>query len=109
TLAVWMFPRHKLFDISISIFLIGVLTYLVTNPAPRHYLVAGACVGLIAVFGRNHGVYGALGSLGVIIWLSIKNQSAIGFIRALVLWGTGVVIGFLPVILMTLLIPGFGI
>ena len=29
TLAVWMFPRHKLFDISLSIFLISVLTYLV--------------------------------------------------------------------------------
>jgi hypothetical protein len=109
TLAVWMFPRHKLFDISISIFLIGVLAYLVSNPVPRRYLVAGACVGLIAVFGRNHGVYGALGSLGVIVWLSIKNQSDIGFIKAVVLWGAGVAIGFSPVILMALLIPGFGV
>jgi hypothetical protein len=109
TLAVWMFPRHKLFDISISILLIGVLAYLVTNPVPRRYLVAGACVGLIAVFGRNHGVYGAVGSLGVIAWLSIKNQSNIGFIKAVVLWGVGCAIGFLPIFLMALLIPGFGV
>jgi hypothetical protein len=109
TLAVWMFPRHKLFDISISILLIGVLAYLISNPVSKRYLVAGACVGLIAVFGRNHGVYGALGSLGVIAWLSIKNQSNIGFIKAVVLWGAGVAIGFSPIILMALLIPGFGV
>ena len=109
TLAVWMFPRHKIFDISISIFLIGVLAYLISNPVSKRYLVAGACVGLIAVFGRNHGVYGALGSLGVIAWLSIKNQSNIGFIKAVVLWCAGVAIGFSPIILMALLIPGFGV
>ncbi|MXS79470.1 hypothetical protein ABF86_01525 [Nitrosomonas sp. GH22] len=108
-LAVWMFPRHKLFDISISIFLIGILTYLVSNPIPKRYLIAGICVGLIAVFGRNHGVYGAVGSLGVIAWFSIKNHSHLGFIRAIFLWAAGVVIGFFPVILMVILIPGFGV
>lgn len=109
TLAVWMFPRHKLFDISISILLIGVLAYLVSNPAPRRYVVAGTCVGLIAVFGRNHGVYGALGSLGVIAWLSIKDKSNIGFVKAVLLWGAGVAIGFSPIIFMWLLMPGFGV
>lgn len=109
TLLVWMFPRHKLFDISISILLIGILTCLVSRPTPKRYLIVGASVGLVAVFGRNHGMYGALGSLGVIAWLSIKSSSGPRFIKAVVLWGTGVVIGFLPVILMALLIPGFAI
>lgn len=108
TLTVWMFPRHKLFDISISILMIGVLAYLISNPISKRYLIAGACVGLIAVFGRNHGVYGTLGSIGVITWLSIKNQSNIGFIKAVTLWGMGVTIGFSPTILMAILIPGFG-
>lgn len=109
TFAVWMFPRHKLFDISISILLVGILTYLVSKPTPKRYLILGACVGLLAVFGRNHGMYGAVGSLGVIAWLSIKNSSGPGFMKAVVLGGAGVVIGFLPVILMALLIPGFAI
>lgn len=109
TLVVWMFPRHKLFDISISILLIGVLNYLVNKPTSRRYLIAGACLGLVAVFGRNHGVYGAISSLGIIAWLSIKNNSGPSFMKAVVLWGTGIVIGFLPVILMALLIPGFAI
>jgi hypothetical protein len=109
TLVVWMFPRHKLFDISISILLIGILTYLVSKPTPKRYLIVGACVGLVAVFGRNHGMYGTFGSLGIIAWLSIKNSSSPSLMKAVFLWGTGVVIGFLPIILMALLIPGFAI
>lgn len=106
-LVVWMFPRYRFFDISLSIFLIGALTYLIGNPTPKRYIIAGACVGLVAVFGRNHGVYGAVSSLGVIAWLTIKNSSGPGIIKGALQWGVGVVIGFLPVILMVLLIPGF--
>ena len=108
TLAVWMFPRHKLFDISISIFLIGILAHLVSNPTSKRYLAAGICVGLVAVFGRNHGIYGAMGSLGVIAWLSVKNESDPGCLKAAALWGAGVFIGFSPIILMAVFIPGFG-
>lgn len=40
-LAAWMFPRHKLFDISLSMMLLGVLTHLVMNPHGRSYFFAG--------------------------------------------------------------------
>lgn len=109
TLAMWMFPRHKLFDISISIFLIGVLTYLVSNPIPKRYFIAGTCIGLITVFGHNHGMYGAAASLGVIAWLNIKNRPDLGLMNGIVLWGIGVAIGFLPIVFMVLLIPGFAV
>lgn len=109
TLSVWMIPRHKLFDISISILLIGVLAYLVSNPIPRRYFIAGVCVGLIAVFGRNHGMYGAAASLGVIAWLNIKNRSSPGLLKGILIFGIGVAIGFLPIIFMALLIPGFAL
>lgn len=108
TLTVWMYPRHKLFDTSISIFLVGILACLISKPTPKRYLITGACVGLIAVFGRNHGMYGALSSAGVIVWLCIRNQSNPGFIKAAALWGAGVALGYAPIILMVLLIPGFG-
>lgn len=106
-LILWMYPRHKLFDITLSIFLIGILTFLIKNPIPKRYLITGVCVGLIAVFGRNHGVYGAVGSLGAIAWLSIKKNTGLGFVKALVLWGVGITIGYLPVFFMILLIPEF--
>lgn len=107
TLLVWMFPRHKLFDISISILLIGVLTQLINKPTPKRYLIAGVCVGLVAVFGRNHGLYGAIASIGVLTWLSVNNGSGEDLMKAIVFWAAGVVIGYLPIILMAALVPGF--
>lgn len=106
TLVVWMYPRHKLFDISLSIFLIGTLSFLVQNPVPRRYFIAGMCVGLVAVFGRNHGAYGVAGSLGVMLWLNIKLAGG-DFLKCLSLWAVGVAIGFAPVIFMVLLVPAF--
>lgn len=107
TLLLWMYPRHKLFDISLSLFLIGILSYLVQKPLPARYFVTGLCVGLVAVFGRNHGVYGVVGSLGVIGWLSIKRTSGPTFFKGFTLWAAGVTVGFLPVLLMVAIVPGF--
>jgi hypothetical protein len=107
TLLAWMFPRHKLFDISLSILLIGVLAFLVQNPTCRRYFFAGLCVGLVAIFGRNHGMYGIAGSLGVMVWLNLKRTEGPGLIKGFVLWGVGVATGFTPVLLMALLVPGF--
>ena len=104
-----MFPRHKLFDISLSILLIAVLTYLIQNPTGRRYFFTGLCVGLVAIFGRNHGMYGVVSSIGVILWLSIKRVDGSGFIKGFSLWAVGVAAGFAPLLLMTLLIPGFAI
>ena len=107
TLAVWMFPRHKLFDISVSMALVGALAGLVRQPTARRYLLAGLCVGVAAVFGRNHGVYGAVGSLGVIGYLAIRTRETTPWIKGPVAWALGVVAGYLPVLLMLIVIPGF--
>lgn len=107
TLIVWMYPRHKLFDISISIFLIGVLTFLVEKPVVRRYFLSGLCLGLVAVFGRNHGIYGITGSVGVMVWLAINRTEGPGFIKGACIWGVGIVVGFMPIFLMALLLPGF--
>ncbi|MHC8412216.1 hypothetical protein ACYZTR_19465 [Pseudomonas sp. Hz4] len=107
TLSIWMFPRHKLFDISLSILMIGVLTLLVQNPTNRRYFFVGVCVGLTAIFGRNHGIYAVAGSLGVMLWLSIKQIEGPGLIKGFSLWAGGVTTGFSPLLLMALLVPGF--
>lgn len=107
TLLMWMLPRHKLFDISLSIILVGVLAYLVQNPTTRRYFIVGLCVGLVAFFGRNHGVYGVVASIGVMLWLSINQNSGPVLIKGFVFWAGGVAIGFSPMIVMILLVPGF--
>ena len=74
-LAIWMLPRHKIFDISISIAQVGALAFLVHKPSIRRYFLAGLCVGLFAVFGRNHGLYGLVGGLGVMAYLAYRRES----------------------------------
>jgi hypothetical protein len=105
----WMFLYYKAFDYSMAIFLIGVLTFLIENPTGRRYFLTGLGVGLAAVFGRNHAVYGAAGSIGVMLWLRIKQVSGPGFFKGFALWATGVTLGSTPILGMALLIPGFAV
>jgi hypothetical protein len=105
-LTVWMFPQHKLFDISLSIVLIGVLSAVIDRPTCLRFFIAGLAVGVIAVFGRNHGLYGAIGSFGVMAYLALTRGNA-GFVRAFVTWAAGVIIGYFPVWLMAIIFPGF--
>jgi len=62
-LMAWMYPRHKIFDISISMIIVAGLTYLLLNPTVKRYFLLGVIIGLAAVFVRNHGVYGAVASV----------------------------------------------
>jgi hypothetical protein len=107
TLSIWMVPYQRAFDISVSIFLIGTLAFLIDKPSTGRYFVAGICVGLAAFFGRNHGIYGVAGSLGVMVWLRIKPSEGPGFIKGFIIWAAGVIVGFAPIPLMALLVPGF--
>jgi hypothetical protein len=107
SLIAWMFPRHKLFDIALSMIQLGALALLAGRPQPRVFFLAGLVVGLSAVFGRNHGLYGALGSLGVMAWLRIGPAAPVGPVRAGGAWLVGVVAGYLPVLAMLVAVPGF--
>jgi len=107
TLAVWMFPRHKLFDISLSIALIGVLTLVVKQPSPRRFFAAGAGIGLIAVFGRNHGIYGVAGLLGAAIYLACRRPNIRELGSNLICCGCGIVAGYLPILVLAVAAPGF--
>ncbi|MEM7377852.1 MAG: hypothetical protein AAF460_10140, partial [Pseudomonadota bacterium] len=109
TLLVWMYPRHKLFDITLSLVSTGALTYLISKPVLRRFFLCGLCVGLVAVFGRNHGVYAAVASLAAIGWLSIGGATDVSLVRRVFVWGLGVTLGFVPVIVMVLVVPGFAL
>ncbi len=104
---LWMFPRHKLFDITLAITLIAVLAYLIASPTIRRYFLTGIIIGIVAIFGRNHGVYGVIGSLTAIAYLTWGQQTGgTTFFMALKWWILGVVIGYLPMLLALVLVPG---
>jgi hypothetical protein len=106
-LLAWMFPRHKLFDISISILLVTALTFLLENPSVRRQFVTGLCIGFVAVFGRNHGVYGIVGYAGVMIWLCLDRDFRWRFTEHALSFGVGIIVGFLPIVLLCMIYPGF--
>jgi hypothetical protein len=106
TLSVWMYPRHKLFDITLSIALIAALAFMIRRASPKYCFAAGVGVGLAAVFGRNHGVYGVAASICSIAWLA-SHENAFRFRACLPAWAAGVTVGYLPVLAMIVFIPGF--
>ena len=106
-LALWMLPLYKQYDVSISILLIGALAFLIEQPTSARYYLAGLCIGLAAVFGRNHGIYGFVGGIGVMIWLNIRRTECPRFGRGGLFFIAGVVTGFLPMLWMFLFVPGF--
>jgi len=107
TFMAWMFPRHKLFDATLSILLVGTLTFLLRQPTLRRYLLAGVAVGLVAVFGRNHGMYGAAASIGAIALLCVGRASGPGPVQAFAVWAAGVTVGFIPILFLLAFAPGF--
>lgn len=106
-LAVWMIPHFKMADLSASVLLIGALTLLIEAPTTRRYVLAGVCVGFSAFMGRNHGLYGLAAAGATILWLSLHRTQGPSFLRAALLFAAGVAVGFLPVVAMLLLVPGF--
>jgi hypothetical protein len=107
TLTVWMYNWFKVYDSALCLILIGILTFLVEQPSNRRFFLAGLTVGLVAVFGRNHGIYGVAGVLGVVIYFACRHRSLEGLISGLFCFGCGVFIGYLPILIMIVAVPGF--
>ena len=106
-LMAWMYPRHKIFDMSISMIIVAGLAYLLLAPNIKRYFLLGVIVGLAAVFGRNHGVYGAVASLTAMAWLAVRAPGPALRFKGLLSWGAGVAVGFLPVIALCMFVPGY--
>ena len=109
TLVAWMAPQFRLFDASLPILLVGALSFLIERPSQRRYFLAGLVVGLAAVFGRNHGIYGVIGSLCVMAYLFSIRVSGSNRISSFSFWSLGVVVGYLPVLVFIVAVPGFAL
>lgn len=106
-LLLWMWPRHKLFDLSISVMAVYVAVLLIEKPTlPRHF-AAGAFVGFAAFFGRNHGLYNFTAFLLVILFVWFKLSKS-KLPTRLAAWGAGIVLGYMPMLMMIAFVPGFG-
>jgi hypothetical protein len=104
-LTAWMVPQHKLFDVMVSIFLTGSVCCLIVRPRRLSYFLAGAAIGLAAVFGRNHALYGVVGAGGALGFLTLKGRAG--------KWGEvffllpGLLTGILPLLYAVFFIEGY--
>jgi hypothetical protein len=101
-----MVTPYKNFDTATSILLIAALAFPLSRPEPSRWFIAGAIIGIAAMFGRNHGLYGGVAAMGVLIyvyWRSNWRQAwrAIGWISI------GLIVGYLPNLVMLAWVRGF--
>jgi hypothetical protein len=64
-------------------------------------------VGLVAIFGRNHGVYGVAGILGVTVYLACRQRSVAALVSGLACCACGVAVGYLPILVLIAAVAGF--
>jgi hypothetical protein len=105
-LLMWMFPPWKIYEPVITIVAVYFAVLLIESHTEFRHLLAGMFIGLAAVFGRNHGLYcfGAFLLLILFIWWKIDRGALVARLAA---WSLGIVIGYLPMLLMLAFIPGF--
>ena len=102
----WMFPSWKIYEPVILIAAIYFAVLIIENPSRMRHFVAGIFIGLAAFFGRNHGVYCTVAFVLLIVFVfwKIDRRSLFERLGAL---GLGIVIGYLPMLLMIAFVPGF--
>lgn len=105
-LLLWMHPRHKLFEPSISMAAVYMALLLIEHPSFLRHFLSGVFVGFAAFLGRNHGLYTFLSFLLLIgfIWLKLDQKN---LIKRVSTWVAGIWVGYTPMLLMILLIPGY--
>ena len=103
-LALWMFPRYKIFEIIVSIIAVIALYNYLTSKNKNSFIL-GLLVGVFALIGINVGVYSFVSFLGGIIFTTIfehsppKNFPLKQFLL-------GIPVGYSPIIIF-LLSPNF--
>jgi hypothetical protein len=102
----WMFPTWKIYEPMILIAAIYFAVLVIEHPSRLRHFVAGIFIGFAAFFGRNHGVYCTVAFVLLIVFVFWKTDRRALFER-LGLLAAGIVIGYLPMLLMMAFVSGF--
>jgi hypothetical protein len=106
-LTIWVKPYYKAYDHATSIAIVAMLVLMLKTTKPAAWLFAGICLGIAAIVGRNHGLYGAMASIFVLSVILLKAPSRKAVAGLYGYFILGVLIGFSPTLIMMLAINGF--
>ncbi|MPZ72163.1 MAG: hypothetical protein GEU74_02860 [Nitriliruptorales bacterium] len=104
-LITWMVPRHKRFDCVLPMAAVLGAVRLIERRDPASHIVAGIVAGLIAFFGRNHGLYLAIGMTAIVWFIAPPERGA--FRRGFAQLTAGALIGYLPMFLLWVVFPRY--
>ena len=105
-LLMWMIPRHKLFESSLSMAGVYFAVRLIENPSFRRHFISGIFVGIAAFFGRNHGLYNFVAFAGLILFIRLRLEKT-KLLKCGSIWLCGILLGYSPMLAMMLTVPGF--
>jgi len=101
------FPRHKIFEQSLSLISAAGITLVLVAPESRkRWLIFGVATGLAAFIGRNSGMYFAVAGVLAFVLLRLRRRTSALMVSLVPLLG-GIVIGYSPMFFMMLRFCGF--
>lgn len=107
TLNLWVHPYYKVFDYGTSILIVAMLVLMFTSQSTKRWFGAGLILGLVAIVGRNHGIYGAFSAFLLFSFLIIKQRALGSLTRPAFAFIAGTIAGFSPTFALCTLIDGF--
>lgn len=108
TLTLWTTPYYKAFDHGASILVVAMLVLLLKSRNSKVWLLAGLLLGIAAIIGKNHGVYGAFAAFLALIWLLIHSTGFRQIVHPALAFIFGVLLSFSPTFFLAAWAPGFG-
>jgi hypothetical protein len=96
-LVTWTVPWWKGYDAALSVILTASLAWVLTRPSAVRFFVYGIVIGVAAMIGRNHGVYGVIACL-VTAPLLLLSTIRLAWHQCIPAWTAGVVLGFAPIL-----------
>lgn len=106
-LFVWTYPYFRAFDFLAGVLLILGISIFFRQRTPFGWFFAGLILGVVAVLGRNHGVYGVFGYLIALAIIHLDRASGKPIASSYYFWLAGVTAGYLPVIFLSVFVSGF--
>ncbi|MGF6113665.1 hypothetical protein [Pseudomonas frederiksbergensis] len=101
------YPRHKVYEQSLSLILASMVFIILISPSSlKKWFIFGSVTGIAAIFGRNHGVFFLVAATSCGLYLLVTRQIKNPF-RVTGAYSLGVIVGYSPIIFLFSFDPGF--